>query len=142
VSAVRTGFGFQAKDKIMLKLMLVFAGGGIGSLLRYGTGLLMLRLFGAGFPVGTVAVNLIGCTIMGIFARTLPAPDDGGADMRLLLMTGVLGGFTTFSAFALDAAGLWMREEPLATLGYVSLSVFGSLAGVALGLLISKTFMP
>ncbi len=125
----------------MLKFVLVFAGGGIGSLLRYGTGLLMLRLVGTGFPVGTLAVNLIGCTVMGIFARALPVPGDGGADMRLLLMTGVLGGFTTFSAFALDAANLWLREEPLATLGYVALSVTGSLAGVALGLMIGKTLV-
>jgi CrcB protein len=118
----------------MTTAMLIFLGGGAGSVLRWLTGLGAARLFGAGFPMGTLAVNLIGCFIMGVLARVLVAPDAGGGQARFLLMTGLLGGYTTFSAFALDAANLWMREANGLALVYVGLSVAGSLIAVALGL--------
>lgn len=118
----------------MKTAMLIFLGGGAGSVLRWLTGLGAARLFGAGFPLGTLAVNLIGCFVMGLLAKLLLPPDSGGGDARFLLMIGLLGGYTTFSAFALDAANLWMREANGLAFLYIGLSVMGSLAAVALGL--------
>src|SRR4029077_365288 len=88
----------------------VFLGGGIGSALRYGVGRVALILVGPNFPAGTLAVNVIGCVLMGVLIEWL-ALRDAGIDVatKLFLMTGVLGGFTTFSAFALDAVTLWER---------------------------------
>ncbi len=122
----------------MRDLMLVFLGGGFGSVLRWLTGLGMVRLLGAQFPFGTLAVNILGCFVMGLFFRMLPLPQEGVHSARLLLMTGVLGGFTTFSAFALDSAALWMRNETGLALIYVAASVGASLLGVALGLAVGK----
>ena len=121
--------------------LLVFMGGGVGSVLRWLTGLGMLRLLGPHFPFGTLAVNILGCFVMGVFFRVLPAPVDAVASSRLLLMTGVLGGYTTFSAFALDSAALWMRNEPSLALLYVVASVGVSLLGVAFGLFVGKLVM-
>lgn len=124
----------------MKTAMLIFLGGGAGSVLRWLTGLGALRLFGAGFPMGTLAVNLIGCFVMGLLARVLLAAEAGGSDARFLLMTGLLGGYTTFSAFALDAAHLWMRDAGSAVFLYIAVSVLGSLAAVALGLWLGAQF--
>lgn len=114
---------------------LIFLGGGAGSVLRWLTGLLMLRSFGPYFPLGTLAVNVVGCFVMGVLFRVLPV---GSGDARLLMMTGLLGGYTTFSAFALDTAALWMRNEPGLAALYVAASVIASLGGVALGLVLGK----
>lgn len=118
----------------MKTAMLIFVGGGLGSVLRWLTGLGVARLFGPAFPLGTLGVNLLGCFAMGVLARLLPAPDSGGAEARFLLMTGLLGGYTTFSAFALEAAQLWMREAHGFALIYIGASALGSLAAVGLGL--------
>lgn len=118
--------------------MLVFLGGGLGSVLRWLTGLAAVRLLGPAFPFGTLAVNIIGCFVMGLFYRLLPSLEAGPHAARLLLMTGMLGGYTTFSAFALDAASLWMREQGTLAAGYVALSMGCSLIGVALGLIVGK----
>ena len=69
-----------------------------------------------------------------LFARAIPLNAAWGSDMRLALMTGLCGGFTTFSAFSLDAANLWMRGEPMLALSYVGASIILCLIGVALGL--------
>ena len=118
----------------MQAAFLVFLGGGLGSLGRWLVGLGAMRALGAGFPFSTLIVNLTGGVIMGVLARVLVTMPAGGQDWRLFLMTGVLGGFTTFSAFSLDAATLWMRGEAGMSIFYVALSVFGSLAAVAAGL--------
>ena len=118
--------------------ILVFVGGGVGSVLRWLTGLAALRAWGPAFPFGTLTVNIIGCFVMGVMFRLLPALDSGTHAARLLLMTGMLGGYTTFSAFALDTAGLWMREQPTLAGLYVAASVACSLIGVALGLIAGK----
>ncbi len=125
----------------MQAFLIVFLAGGVGSALRYGTGVLALEMMGPSFPWGTLAVNLIGCTIMGIFARVLPMPAEGLPTLRLLLMTGLLGGYTTFSAFSLDAANLWMRDEIGAATTYVAASVIGSLIAVTVGLFVGKALL-
>ncbi len=91
-----------------------------------------------GWPWGTLAVNVVGCVVIGLAFRLLPLPADGPADARLLVMTGLLGGFTTFSAFSLEAAQLWMRGDVQGAALYVLASVGSCLAGVAFGLLIGK----
>lgn len=112
----------------------VALGGALGSVLRYAVTLLGLRLFGPGFPAGTLAVNLIGCALMGVVAVMV-------ADhLRPAMMAGVLGGFTTFSAFALDAVMLWERGAPVAALVYVGASVGLSLAAVVGGMMIGRAF--
>ena len=118
--------------------VLVFVGGGLGSVLRWLTGLAALRLLGPAFPFGTLAVNIAGCFVMGLAFRLLPSLDSGTHAARLLLMTGLLGGYTTFSAFALDSAGLWLREQGTVAVLYVAASVGCSLLGVALGLIVGK----
>lgn len=117
-----------------LAAFLVFLGGGLGSLARWLVGLGAARMLGIGFPFGTLIVNLVGCFAMGVIARLVPLPEAGGQGARLLLMTGFLGGFTTFSAFALDTAGLMAEEAGLKAMLYVALTVIGSLAAVAMGL--------
>jgi fluoride exporter len=124
-------------------ILLVFVGGGLGSVLRYLTGVQAARTFGAftaadGWPWGTLAVNVVGCCAIGLLFRALPVPADGPADARLLLMTGLLGGFTTFSAFSLETAQLWMRGDGQGAALYVAASVGCCLSGVALGLAIGK----
>ena len=122
---------------LQLKLLaLVFVGGGLGSSLRYGVTLAALRLLGAGFPWGTFLVNVIGSTVMGAFAGWLVARTPGPAHdaFRLFFMTGILGGFTTFSAFSLDAAVLWQRGATLAATGYAIGSVGASILALVGGM--------
>lgn len=116
-----------------LHILLVFVGGGTGSVLRYVVTLWSIRLYGPHFPWGTMAINIAGSTIMGIVAAFViwRGPGSGSDAIRLFFMTGVLGGFTTFSAFSLDTMVLWERGEGLLALAYVLLSVAISLAAIA-----------
>lgn len=108
------------------EMLLVAAGGAIGSVLRYLVALLGLALFGGGFPWGTLAVNVVGSAAIGVLAAL-----GVSGEMRLLLVTGLLGGFTTFSAFSLETGMLWDRSPGLAAL-YVAASVTLGLAAFAL----------
>jgi fluoride exporter len=120
----------------------VFLGGGIGSALRYGVGRAALALAGPNFPIGTFVVNVVGCAAMGALAEWLAWRDTGiDASMKLFLTTGVLGGFTTFSAFALDAVGLWQRGETLTATAYAAGSVVLSIAGLLGGMALMRTFV-
>jgi len=118
----------------MNNLLLVAAGGAMGASARHLVGVVTLRAFGPGFPVGTLVVNIVGCLAMGIIAGLFATRIQGSENLRLLIATGFLGGFTTFSAFALDFTVLWDRGEIALALGYVAASVLLSLAGLALGL--------
>lgn len=109
---------------------MVFLGGGIGAVLRHGVNRAAAGWFGLGFPVGTMAVNVVGSFLMGLLAGVLPGPSQG---WRLFLATGVLGGFTTFSAFSLDAVTLWQRGQVGTAALYVGGSVLLSLAAIAAG---------
>ncbi len=123
----------------MTGALLVFLGAGLGGVLRHGLTLLAARS-GASFPWGTLAVNVGGCLAMGVLSAWLStrAGEPWSAPARLFALTGVLGGFTTFSAFSLDAAALWERGEPGLAAAYVGASVLGSLAGVAAGLALAR----
>jgi CrcB protein len=115
-------------------MVLVFLGGGIGSVLRLGV-LHASRLWlPPGFPFGTLAVNLLGGLAAGAVGAALVGRGSGGVDaLSLFLMTGVLGGFTTFSAFSLEAYLLWQRGDAGASAIYVAASVFLSIAAVVTG---------
>ncbi|TBW34068.1 fluoride efflux transporter CrcB [Siculibacillus lacustris] len=117
-------------------LCLVFVGGGIGAVARYGVSLAALSAFGPHFPWGTLAINVIGSLVMGVFAGWLMTRQAGsGSDaFRLFFMTGILGGFTTFSAFSLDAVVLWQRGATLAATGYVAASVAVSILALVAAL--------
>lgn len=117
----------------------VFLGGGIGSALRYGVGRAALAAAGPNFPLGTLAVNVLGCVLMGVLAEWLAWRDTGiDASVKLFLTAGLLGGFTTFSAFALDAAALWQRGEAVTAAAYVAGSVILSIAGLFAGMALMR----
>lgn len=119
----------------MVHLGLVAAGGAIGAAARHLVNLGALRLFGPGFPIGTLMVNVLGCLLMGMLAAALAARSDmSGQGLRLFLATGILGGFTTFSAFSLDAVLLWERGEASLAVAYALASVLLSIAALLVGL--------
>ena len=120
---------------------LVFLGGGLGAALRHGVNKLSLAAFGPGVPAGTLIVNVVGSLAMGLLIGILASvPGGTSQNLRLFLATGVLGGFTTFSAFSLDALTLWERGQPAAALAYVLASVILSLAAIAAGFFLSRAF--
>ena len=116
----------------------VFLGAGLGGALRHGVNVAAARLLGTGFPFGTLIVNVTGCFVMGVLVGVFARLHDPGQPARLFLTTGVLGGFTTFSAFSLDAALLFERGAPFLAGLYVVVSVGLSLAGVTAGLLLVR----
>jgi fluoride exporter len=113
-------------------LLLVASGGAVGSVLRYLLSMQAALHLGAGFPWGTLAVNVIGSAAIGLLGGL---GLDG--EWRLLLVTGLLGGFTTFSAFSLETGLLWERTPWLA-LAYVAASLALGLAAFALCLWIGR----
>jgi CrcB protein len=114
--------------------LIVFIGAGIGGALRHGVNVGATRLLGFGFPFGTLIVNLVGSFLMGLFAGYFAFRPGIGQHVRLFLTTGVLGGFTTFSAFSLDAALLIERHAFGLAAGYVVGSVAASLSALFFGL--------
>ena len=123
----------------MIHLLLVALGGAIGAGCRHLVNLGSLRLFGPNFPVGTMTVNVVGGLFMGLLAGYFALRYTGGGQgLRLFLTTGILGGFTTFSAFSLDALLLWERGDAVTALVYVVLSVLLSIAALAAGLYVMR----
>jgi fluoride exporter len=114
--------------------LVVFAGAGIGGALRHAVNLGAVRLLGTGFPYGTLTVNVLGSFLMGVLAEYLAERNGVPPAIRLLLTTGMLGGFTTFSTFSLDTAALWESNRSLAAFGYTAVSVCASIAALFLGL--------
>lgn len=115
-------------------VLLVFLGGGLGSVLRLFVLHLSRLWLPPSFPYGTLAVNVIGGFVAGMIATVLLARGSGGTDnASLFLLTGLLGGFTTFSAFSLDAFQLWQRGAATEAGLYVAGSVLLSIAGVVVG---------
>src|ERR671919_2751492 len=102
---------------------IVFLGSGIGAALRHGVNLGAARWLGIGFPFGTLIVNVTGSLIMGLIAGYFAFKGDASQHWRLFLTTGILGGYTTFSAFSLDAAVLYERGETGLAALYVLFSV-------------------
>ncbi len=125
----------------MRAYLIVFLGAGLGGALRHGVNLAAARLFGTAFPFGTFAVNLFGSLAMGLLAAYFTFRGEASQSWRLFLTTGILGGFTTFSAFSLDAALLWERGEALLALLYVAGSVALAIGGLFLGFWTVRAFV-
>ena len=89
-----------------MNFLLVFLGGGLGAAARHGVNILSLRLWGAGFPFGTLLINVVGSLVMGVLVEHFVLRSGVSMSARLFVTTGVLGGFTTFSAFSLEAVAL------------------------------------
>lgn len=119
-----------------MSYLLVFLGGGLGASLRHAVNVLCARLFGTHFPFGTFLINITGSLVMGLIAGYLAFRGQAAQPLRLFVMTGILGGYTTFSAFSLDAALLYERGEIglaiLYVIGSVALALAGLVAGLAL----------
>jgi CrcB protein len=126
-------------NKLTLELAMVFCGGGTGAIARYLVGMQTLRLFGSRWPYGTFTVNVVGGLLMGALVSFLA--HRGGVDQdrwRVLLGVGVLGGFTTFSAFSLEVALMIERRAYAMAGAYVAGSVVLAVAALFVGLITAR----
>ena len=121
-----------------LTLLSVALGGALGASLRYLTNVSVMRLAGPGFPYGTIVANILGSFLMGVLVVVLARR--GGMGYAPFLMTGLLGGFTTFSAFSLDALTLWERGNHSLAAFYVAASVILSLGAIVMALWLTRGF--
>src|SRR3954468_3220736 len=120
--------------------LIVFLGGGLGAALRHGINLVSARLLGLEFPYHTLIINITGSAVMGLIAGYFAFKGDASQHWRLFLTTGILGGYTTFSAFSLDAALLYERGEVSLAAVYVLGSVVLSIAALFAGLALARSF--
>ncbi len=120
--------------------LIVFLGGGIGAALRHGVNIAAARALGVAFPYGTLTVNAVGSLAMGLLAAYFAFKGDAGQHWRLFFTTGLLGGFTTFSAFSLDAVLLYERGATGLAALYVVASVAISIGGLFAGLALVRNF--
>jgi CrcB protein len=125
---------------MLLNVLQVALGGAVGAALRYLTGIGVVRLFGhGGFPLGIITVNVVGSFLMGVFV--VVAAQKSLTHLGPLMMTGFLGGFTTFSAFSLETVTLFERGETVQAVAYVLISVLVSIAALVAGLLLTRGVM-
>jgi CrcB protein len=122
----------------MFNIFLVALGGGIGAASRHLASGAAMKVMGAGWPYGTFIINILGSVLMGVLAGWLAFRVDGGAQWRLFLGTGVLGGFTTFSAFSLETALMIERREFVPAALYSVGSVAFCVVGLFVGLWVSR----
>lgn len=124
-----------------MQLVLVFLGAGCGGVLRFLFGKAATQIMGAGFPYGTLGVNVIGGFCMGIAAAIVAKQADNSGFIQYFVMVGILGGFTTFSAFSLDVVKLTQSGQMVHAAVYIALSVVLSIGAVLLGLAFAKNFV-
>jgi len=118
-----------------LGYVLVFVGGGLGTMARHWVNRTSLTLLGPDYPAGTLIVNITGSMVMGMIAAWFAfRGETTTAGLRLFLTTGILGGYTTFSAFALDTRLMWERHDVVPTLIYLGGSVLLSILGLVAGM--------
>lgn len=122
-----------------MDFLIVFVGSGIGGMARHGVGLLALKMFGPVFPFGTLFINIFGSLLMGIVTEYWALKSGLPQPARLLLTTGIIGGFTTFSAFSLETGLLWERGQHWLASLYVASSVAASIAALFGGLWLIRT---
>lgn len=124
-----------------MNYLIVFLGAGLGGAMRHGVNVAALRLLGANFPWGTLAINVAGSFVMGLVAEYFALKIGLSPQWRLFLTTGILGGFTTFSAFSLDVALLYERGDVVAAGLYVLASVVLAVAGLFAGLYVIRALV-
>ncbi len=124
-----------------ITFLLVFIGGGIGSMLRHAANLISASLFGLNIPAGTLFVNISGSLAMGLLAGWFAFRGHSDQLTRLFLTTGIIGGFTTFSAFSLEAALLLERGQTAGSALYVIGSVVIAIAGIFAGIAIIRALV-
>ena len=122
----------------MSSILYVAFGGAIGASLRYVLGLAATRSLGPEYPYGTMAANVLGGFLMGVLAGWLAFKISGGENLRLFLGVGLLGGFTTFSAFSLDAMNMLEKKAYGQFIGYTLGSVVLSIGALMIGLLLAR----
>ena len=120
--------------------LIVFLGGGLGAALRHGVNLTSARLLGTAFPYATLLENVTGSFLMGLLAAYFAFKGDASQSWRLFLTTGILGGYTTFSAFSLDTILLYERGQIALATVYVLASVGISILGLVAGLALVRSF--
>ncbi|PJK28510.1 fluoride efflux transporter CrcB [Minwuia thermotolerans] len=125
----------------MNALIAVALGGALGALGRYGVQALMLRLFGAGFPLGTLTVNVAGSLLMGFLVHLLVARG-ASPELKSFLLIGCLGALTTFSTFSLDAVSLYERGAVGLAALYVAASVVLSIGALFAGVSLARMVTP
>lgn len=119
-------------------IILVGIGGGIGSIFRYLTSVYAAKYFQTAFPLGTFAVNIIGCLIVGLLLGLFERQQLTNPDLKFLFITGFCGGYTTFSAFASENINLFQSGRSLTAFLYIAASVIVSLFAVWTGLSLTK----
>jgi fluoride exporter len=124
-----------------MNYVLVFIGGGLGAAARYGVNVFVPRLVGGEYPWHTMVINITGCFIMGALTELMALRLNVSNEMRLFLTTGILGGYTTFSAFALDFAFLVTKRDMIGAAGYMLASVGFSLIAVFMGLALVRAIL-
>jgi len=123
----------------MVSYVVVFLGAGVGGAMRHAMNIWIARLAGTHFPLHTLVINVTGSMVMGMVTAWFAMKGGATGHLRLFLATGVLGGYTTFSAFSLDAVLLWERHDYALAALYVGGSVVGSLLGLVVGLWLVRT---
>jgi CrcB protein len=121
--------------------LIVFFGGGLGAALRHGVNIMAARLLGTAFPYGTLTINILGSLVMGLIAEFFALKSGLPQHWRLFLTTGILGGFTTFSAFSLEAALLYERGEVAGAAIYVVASVVLAIGALFAGMAIVRVLV-
>jgi CrcB protein len=124
----------------MTGFLVVFLGGGIGAALRHGVNILSARWLGTAFPYATLIENVTGSLVMGLLAGYFAFKAGAPQHLRLFLTTGILGGYTTFSAFSLDSVLLYERGAIGLAALYVLASVVFAIGGLVAGLALVRTF--
>jgi fluoride exporter len=121
--------------------LIVFFGGGLGAALRHGINIVSARAFGTEFPYGTLIINVLGSLAMGLIIEYFALKTGLPQRMRLFLTTGILGGFTTFSTFSLEAVLLYERGAIMGSAIYVVASIVLAIAGLFAGLMIVRALV-
>lgn len=122
--------------------LLVALGGGIGAVLRHYMNTGLMAVTGASFPLGVMTINILGSFIMGLLIAVFANVWEPSQELRAFLTVGILGGFTTFSSFSLDAVMLWQRGEAVQAVGYVVGSVVLSILALAGAMLLVRAVSP
>jgi CrcB protein len=126
----------------MSKYVLVMLGGGLGAVSRFVVATLVTKFYSATFPLGTFAINVTGSFLIGVLMTLFLNRPHIHTNWRLFLVTGILGGYTTFSSFEWEALATWRGGASLVSFLYVGSSVALGLAGVWLGFLAANRFWP